>query len=46
MRQWTDSDALAEEVFEHCDGKVRLALPLGLGKPVEIVDALIRRSDS
>ncbi len=42
MRQWTDSDALAEEVFEHCGGRVRLALPLGLGKPVEIVDALIR----
>ncbi|GGH37627.1 Acyl-CoA hydrolase [Cribrihabitans marinus] len=42
MRRWQDADALAEAVFDACGGEVRLALPLGLGKPVNIVDGLVR----
>lgn len=42
MRRWTDADDLADALFDVCGGQVRLALPLGLGKPVGIVDGLVR----
>ncbi|WP_322867974.1 hypothetical protein U5922_018190 [Aquicoccus sp. G2-2] len=39
---FTDADAMAHEIFERMNGVVRLALPLGLGKPVTLVNALTR----
>ncbi|WP_211097647.1 acetyl-CoA hydrolase/transferase C-terminal domain-containing protein [Ahrensia marina] len=39
---YTDPDALAGALFKRLDGHIRLALPLGLGKPVTLVNALTR----
>ncbi len=33
---------MAQEIFDRVGGRVRLALPLGLGKPVTLVNALTR----
>ena len=38
--------AMAQAIFAQMDGVVRLALPLGLGKPVSIVNALVRAAES
>ncbi|QYX58447.1 hypothetical protein K1T73_00235 [Roseovarius sp. SCSIO 43702] len=38
----SDADAAARAIFERTGGEVRLALPLGLGKPVTLVNALVR----
>ncbi|WP_254919218.1 acetyl-CoA hydrolase/transferase C-terminal domain-containing protein [Oceanicola sp. 22II-s10i] len=35
-------DAIAAEIIERTGGEIRLALPLGLGKPVTLVNALTR----
>ena len=44
------ADAIAHEIIERTGGDIRLALPLGLGKPVTLVNALTRavadRSDA
>ena len=44
------ADAIAHEIIERTGGDIRLALPLGLGKPVTLVNALTRavadRSDT
>jgi len=37
-----DPDEMAREIFALTGGEVRLALPLGLGKPVTLVNALTR----
>ena len=39
---FTDADKMAHAIFEQTGGEIRLALPLGLGKPVTLVNALIR----
>jgi hypothetical protein len=36
---------MAQAIFAACDGKVSLALPLGLGKPVSIANALTRAAE-
>lgn len=41
-RIFADPDAMAREIFAQTGGIVRLALPLGLGKPVTLVNALTR----
>ncbi|WP_073330593.1 acetyl-CoA hydrolase/transferase C-terminal domain-containing protein [Wenxinia saemankumensis] len=38
----TDPDAAAHEAVRLTGGEIRLALPLGLGKPVRFVNALVR----
>ncbi|MGK7752550.1 MULTISPECIES: acetyl-CoA hydrolase/transferase C-terminal domain-containing protein [unclassified Roseovarius] len=38
----TDADAMARATFDATGGEIRLALPLGLGKPVTFVNALVR----
>lgn len=39
---YTGADEMARAIFELANGEVRLALPLGLGKPVTLVNALTR----
>lgn len=39
---FTDADEMARAIFERTGGEIRLALPLGLGKPVTLVNALTR----
>lgn len=41
-RRFADPDALAEQLIERLCGKIRLGLPLGLGKPVLLANALYR----
>lgn len=41
-RVHSDADEMARAIFEAVGGEVRLALPLGLGKPVTLVNALTR----
>ncbi|MAM60217.1 acetyl-CoA hydrolase/transferase C-terminal domain-containing protein [Maritimibacter sp. UBA3975] len=38
----SDPDAIAAEIIARTGGDIRLALPLGLGKPVTLVNALTR----
>lgn len=42
MPEVRDPDAIAAEIIARTGGDIRLALPLGLGKPVTLVNALIR----
>ncbi|CAM4325020.1 acetyl-CoA hydrolase/transferase C-terminal domain-containing protein [Palleronia rufa] len=42
MQRGTDADAIAQEVIRRTGGDIRLALPLGIGKPVTLADALVR----
>ncbi|QQA44924.1 hypothetical protein FHY64_04665 [Pelagovum pacificum] len=37
---------MARDIFKATDGEVRLALPLGLGKPITLVNALVRLAAS
>ncbi|MCO6382664.1 acetyl-CoA hydrolase/transferase C-terminal domain-containing protein [Oceanicola sp. 502str15] len=39
---FTDADAIARAIYKRVGGEIRLALPLGLGKPVTLVNALTR----
>jgi acyl-CoA hydrolase len=39
---FTDADTMALALFHRVKGTIRLALPLGLGKPVTLVNALTR----
>jgi acyl-CoA hydrolase len=43
-RRFSDADACAEALIERLGGRIRLALPLGLGKPVMLANALYRRA--
>lgn len=45
-RTFADADKMARAIFDRVDGEVRLALPLGLGKPVTLVNALTRAAVS
>ncbi|WP_448326027.1 hypothetical protein [Sulfitobacter sp. M13] len=38
--RYSDAEAIADILFDRTDGHIRLALPLGLGKPVTLVNAL------
>ncbi len=42
MQRLTDADRAAREVVARTGGDIRLALPLGLGKPVTLANALVR----
>ena len=42
MQRLTDPDAVARQIVAATEGDIRLALPLGLGKPVTLVNALVR----
>ena len=44
LTRLSDADAAARAIFERTGGEVRLALPLGLGKPVTLVNALVRHA--
>ncbi|PJK28299.1 acetyl-CoA hydrolase/transferase C-terminal domain-containing protein [Minwuia thermotolerans] len=41
---WSDAEALAESVIRETGGRVVLALPLGIGKPNTLVNAIYRRA--
>ncbi len=41
-RTFTDADKMARAIFDKVGGTIRLALPLGLGKPATLVNALTR----
>lgn len=42
MRRDSDEKALVQEIIQRTNGVIRLALPLGLGKPVTLVNALVQ----
>ena len=44
MRRLTDADEVARRIIDRTGGDIRLALPLGLGKAVSIVNALVQRA--
>lgn len=39
-------DYCVEKIIERLGKDLRVAMPLGLGKPVELIDALYRRASS
>jgi acyl-CoA hydrolase len=43
-QRFDDVEACAAALIERLSGRVRLAIPLGLGKPVRLVNALYRRA--
>jgi acyl-CoA hydrolase len=44
MLRVKDADAIVSAIVERTAGDIRLALPLGLGKPVTLVNALVQRA--
>jgi acyl-CoA hydrolase len=42
--RYDTADACAEALIARLDGRIRLAIPLGLGKPLRLVNALYRRA--
>lgn len=42
MEREDEADTIAQQLYESTGGEIRLALPLGLGKPLTLVDALVR----
>ncbi|MDF1726490.1 MAG: acetyl-CoA hydrolase/transferase C-terminal domain-containing protein [Sulfitobacter sp.] len=42
MERQAEADRIAQALFAATGGEIRLALPLGLGKPLTLVDALVR----
>ena len=42
MRRYDDADTVAREIVARTGGTIRLALPLGLGKPVSLANARVR----
>jgi len=41
---WEDPAALADRITEQCQGRIVLAIPVALGKPVAFVNALYRKA--
>jgi len=41
-QRFADADACARAIVRHLSGQIRLALPLGLGKPARLANALYR----
>lgn len=42
VQTFDNADAIVRKIIEHCEGNIRLALPLGLGKANTIVNALTK----
>lgn len=42
MMRHHDAEAVARDIVSRTGGRIRLALPLGLGKPVSVANALVR----
>ncbi|MFA7503387.1 MAG: acetyl-CoA hydrolase/transferase C-terminal domain-containing protein [Burkholderiaceae bacterium] len=42
MKRHPDADVIAREIVAQTGGTIRLAMPLGLGKPVSIANALVQ----
>ena len=42
MEREDEADTIAQQLYESTGGEIRLALPLGLGKPLTLLDALVR----
>ena len=42
MEREDEADIIAQQLYESTGGEIRLALPLGLGKPLTLLDALVR----
>ena len=45
-QEFTSVEAAADKIVEHTDGKIVLGMPLGLGKPNPLVNALYRRAQA
>ncbi|HEX5057419.1 MAG TPA: acetyl-CoA hydrolase/transferase C-terminal domain-containing protein [Gammaproteobacteria bacterium] len=41
---FNDADSCAASIIDETDGRIVLGLPLGIGKPVQLVNALFRRA--
>ena len=44
MQREQDANRIVNAIVQHTGGDIRLALPLGLGKPVTLVNALVQRA--
>lgn len=44
MQREQDAESIVSAIVQHTGGDIRLALPLGLGKPVTLVNALVQRA--
>lgn len=42
MHRGSDASAIVRAILDRIDGEIRLALPLGLGKPVTLLNALVQ----
>lgn len=42
MRRYDDAQTIVREIVDRTQGEIRLALPLGLGKPVSLLNALVQ----
>ena len=42
MQRLTDAEAVAREIVAATGGDIRVGLPLGLGKPVTLINALVK----
>src|SRR6056297_1885656 len=43
-QRFDDIEACADALVERLSGRIRLAVPLGLGKPVRLINALYHRA--
>lgn len=43
-KAWSDAEALADDIIRETGGRIRLALPLGIGKPNTLVNAIYRKA--
>ena len=46
MTRGSNYDTCAETLFHELGADIRVALPLGLGKPIGLIDALYRRASA
>ncbi len=42
MQRYQDANSVVHEIIDRTGGEIRLALPLGLGKPVTLVNAIVQ----